>query len=108
MKRSKIWIRDAIKNGLVKYYTDQKVVVFRRKVNGYPRSMKDGVVYRVKYSLLDDLVLIEDIDHEAHKFLKIREYKVNKSYVIPIDFLRDELISEILDFDEERDVQINK
>lgn len=104
MKRSKIWIRDAIQNGMVKYYKDQKVVVFRRKANGYPRAMKDGVVYRVKYSLLDDLVLIEDIDHEAHKFLKIREYKVNKSYVIPIEFLRDELISEILNFDEEDDV----
>ena len=104
MKRSKIWIRDAIQNGMVKYYTGQKVVIFRRKANGYPRSMKDGVVYRVKYPLLDDLVLIEDIDHEAHKFLKIREYKVNKSYVIPIEFLRDELISEILDFDEEEDV----
>jgi hypothetical protein len=108
MKRSKTWIRDAMQNGTMKYYTGQKVVVFRRKSSGYPKALKDDAVYRVKYTLLDDLVLIEDIDHEAHKFLKIQEYKVNKSYMIPIEYLRDELINQILNFDEEENTQINK
>ena len=108
MKRCKTWIRDAINNGSVKYYTGQKVLVFRRKASGYPKSMKDDVLYRVKYTLLDDLVLVEDKDYETHKFLKVSEYKVNKSYIIPLDFIRDELINEILNYDVEEETKINK
>ena len=93
MKKTKVWIRDALSKSVVDYYRGQKVTVFRRKASGYPKFLKDGETYIVKYVLWEDLIVQEEV---SNSLLQPREWKINKTYVIPIEFNREFLIDEIL------------
>lgn len=86
MKNTKIWIRDVVRNGETNFYVGQKVTLFRRKSSGYPRSIKDGLIYTVKQIMYEDLLIT---DGE-------KDFKVNYTYLIPIEFLRGELINDFL------------
>ena len=85
MKKTKVWNKDN-----VKFNIGDKVVVFRRKDNGHPKKLKDCNVYTIVDINGDDLWI--DLAHENI----ILRYKVHKSYMITIEFIRDELIEIIL------------
>jgi len=93
MKKSKTWIRDAMNKGEVGFYEGQKVVLYRKKLNGYPKFLEDGKTYRVKYIYLEDLVIEEEVNN---KIQQPKTWKINKTYLIPKEFSRDFLIQEIL------------
>lgn len=93
MKKSKTWIRDSMNKGEVGFYTGQKVVLFRKKGNGYPKFLEDGLTYIVKYVSLEDVVIEEEVNSNIQK---PRTWKINKTYIIPKEFSRDFLIEEIL------------
>lgn len=102
MKKCKTWIRDAISRGTINFYVGQKVVVFRRKPSGYPRTLRDGTTYVVKFVGSDELILFDENNPNIQRYSS--EIKVNKTYVIPLEFLRDELIDEILNYNKEEDI----
>jgi hypothetical protein len=52
-------IRDLIKRGIIQHCVGDEVIVFHRKSNGYPRSLKDDVIYYVKQLLIVFFHLIE-------------------------------------------------
>jgi hypothetical protein len=86
MEKTRIWNKDHVKISV-----GDRVVVFRRKTNGHPKSLKDGKVYKVLN------IIGEDIEVEGEGFFKsVIRIKVHKSYLITIDFVRDELISQII------------
>jgi hypothetical protein len=87
MEKTRIWNKDHVKISV-----GDRVVVFRRKTNGHPKSLKDGKVYKVLN------IIGEDIEVEGDGLFKsTRRVKVHKSYLITIDYIRDELINEILE-----------
>ena len=86
------YIKDMIKNGEVDYKIGDIVVLFRRKKNGYPKSVCDGLEYRVGDIKGDSLVLyIEEPFGQA---------KVHKTYMVHSDVwrrhLRDRLLAALL------------
>lgn len=87
MLKTRIWHKDNVH----KFQEGDKVVVFRRKKNGHPKYLKDGVVYGVKGINGDDVIISSDGLYGS----KI-DYKIHKSYLIDIQFIRDELIDELL------------
>ena len=92
MDKTRIWIKDELDSGQLKFEKDQLVIVFRRKKNGYPSYIEDGKLYKVK-KVIDDKVflIIPNIGDTVSK-----EFKVHKTYIIPIEYLRNEIINEIL------------
>lgn len=85
MEKTKIWHKDHVSN----LQTGDRVVVFRRKKNGYPKCLKDGIVYKVKYVNGDDVIIA--------LYRSTVDYKIHKSYLIDIQFVRDELIAKLLE-----------
>ena len=99
MIKNKIWIKDAVNNGVFNFYVGQKVILSRRKQNGYPKGIKDGEIYEVKRINNDNLIIREYKD--SHPYLKESEYKIHYSYFVPFQTQRDILIEEILNFNPE-------
>ena len=93
MKKNRIWIRDALNRGEVHFHQGQQVVLYRRKASGYPKFLDEGKTYLVKYILTEDLVIEEEV---GNKFVQPKNWKVNKTFLIPKEFNRDFLIQEIL------------
>jgi hypothetical protein len=102
MKRDKIWFNDRISSGKIHFFEGDKVIVFRRKANGYPRALEDGKVYEISKKECDFLYLIEPgvkNEYDSSGFItsyKNKEIKVHRSYVIPISINRSNLIENIL------------
>lgn len=86
MMRSKTWVKD--RNFEYKHGDIVKLV--RKKENGHPRSLSFGVAYKVLKIENEDL-FVQQLDEK-----ELRITKVNRSYLIPVERLRDELIKEIL------------
>lgn len=82
MEKTKVWNKDH-----VTFSIGNKILVFRRKPNGHPRLLKDGKIYTIIDINGDDLLIDSEIKSRI---------KVHKSYMIPIEFLRDELIQILL------------
>lgn len=81
-------IIDGIKSGKITYSAGDKVMVFRRKSNGYPRFLEDKILYTVK-------------SVHNHNTLELYvkgllDVKVCKFYVINISKLRDFKINSII------------
>jgi hypothetical protein len=94
MDKTRIWIKDELDSGQLKFEEDQIVIVYRRKKNGYPSHIEDGKLYKVIKINGDILYLIIpniSIDNGIS-----REFKVHRTFVIPIYYLRNEIINEIL------------
>ena len=85
-----IWnLKDNIKRGYITFQEGDVVVVFRRKSNGYPNRIKDGVEYEVK-SVSDDSLFVSNGEY-------LQTIKVHKTYMIQKSMIRDFKINSILD-----------
>lgn len=82
-------IKYLIKDGTVKYNIGDEVIVYRRKRNGYPKFLKDNVVYIIADILPDGRLRLSD----GNFYLK---HKVHKKYVINKSLLRDIKLDYIL------------
>lgn len=99
--RSKVWIKDKIRKGEINFHKGQKVTIFRKKKNGYPKNLNIGDTYLVKSKVVDHLYLVENGSFDNHNGNLIYNFKstpikIHTSYVIPISFLRSIKIEEIL------------
>lgn len=82
-------IKDGIRMGDIEYKVGDSVVLVRRKKNGYPKSLLDGVVYKVD-SIENDNIIIRKPK------LGINSTKVHQSYLVPVVYLRNEIIESLL------------
>lgn len=79
-------ITDMIEKGLVSYIKGEKVVLFRRKSNGYPKGIKDGVEYTIRDISGEGIqVALNSSDGVGW----LQSIKVHKTYMIPKYALRD-------------------
>jgi hypothetical protein len=85
----KIIIDDLIRSGSVSYNIGDEVIVYRRKANGYPKFLKDDVVYNIVDILTDGHVYLKESGKNS-------SLKVHKKYVINKSVLRDIKINQIL------------
>jgi hypothetical protein len=75
-----------IEKGLVRYVKGEKVVLFRRKSNGYPKGIKDGVEYTIRGIYGEGIeVALNSSDGVGW----LQSIKVHKTYMIPKYALRD-------------------
>ena len=86
--KTKNWVKD--RNFV--FVPDDIVKLVRKKKNGHPRALELGASYRVIRVENEDLFLKNQRSPEGSDFSII---KVNKNYFVPIERMRDELISEI-------------
>ena len=86
-------ITDMIEKGLVSYVKGDKVVLFRRKSNGYPKGIKDGVEYTIKEIYGEGIeVALNSSDGKGW----LQSIKVHRSYMIPKYALRDINLEKLL------------
>lgn len=84
---NKEWrISDMIKKGMISYQVDGEVVLFRRKSNGYPSSIKDDIVYTIRRVEGES---IEVAIHSSDGVGWLQPIKVHKTYMIPKYALRE-------------------
>jgi hypothetical protein len=86
-------LKDKIMSGDITYTIGDRVIVFRRKGNGYPRQLIDGTTYVVIWLCGERVEVIEE-----GKYLGSRSngYKVHKSFLIQKDIFREMKIDELL------------
>ena len=83
-----IWsLKDKIKNGLITFANGDEVVCFRRKQNGHPRSLKDGISYFVIEVQRDGHLVVSQKSGDGQGWLQ--SVKVHKMYVIKKSDLRE-------------------
>lgn len=87
MEKTKIWHKDHVS----KFKKGDRVVVFRRKKNGHPKCLIDGKVYIVSDIIADDVMIKTDGPFNSQQV-----YKIHKTYLIDIQWIREELLKEIL------------
>ena len=85
MEKTKLWHKDHVN----KFSVGDKVVVFRRKKNGHPKALKDGVIYTVKEIIGDDLMI-------SNGLVNYNLHKIHKTYLINVEWIRDEIINQLL------------
>jgi len=89
------WVlKDRIKKGLVPYNIGDEVVILKRKSNGHPRAVKDGVVYIVKQIDLDGHITVAQRSSDGVGYLQ--PIRVHKMYLINKSVLRDIKLNSIL------------
>lgn len=89
------WIlNDKIKKGLIEYNINDEVVILKRKSNGHPRSIKDGVTYIVRGIDSDGHILVAQHSLDGIGFLQ--SIRVHKMYMINRNVLRDIKLNTIL------------
>lgn len=89
------WIlNDKIKKGLIEYNINDEVVILKRKSNGHPRSIKDGVTYIVRGVDSDGHILVAQHSSDGIGFLQ--SIRVHKMYMINRNVLRDIKLNTIL------------
>ena len=89
------WIlKDRIKRGFISFEEGDEVVCFNRKVNGHPRSIKDGVTYIIKSVDGDGHLTVAEHSLDGVGFLQ--PFRVHKIYMIPKSTLRDIKLNSIL------------
>jgi hypothetical protein len=89
------WIlKDRIKRGFISFEEGDEVVCFNRKVNGHPRSIKDGVTYIIKSVDGDGHLTVAE--HSLDRVGFLQPFRVHKIYMIPKSTLRDIKLNSIL------------
>ena len=83
-----------IKSGEIHCDKGDKVVIFRRKKSGYPKTILDGVEYTVRYS---DGESIQVAVHSSDGVGWMQPIKVHRSYMVPKNIWRDWKLSLILE-----------
>lgn len=86
-------IKDTIMSGGISFVIGDRVIVFRRKGNGYPRQLTDGNTY-VVIRLWGDSV--EVLEEGKDLVGRPNGYKVHKSFLIQKDIFREIKIDELL------------
>ncbi len=86
-------IREMIRSGSITYKVGDKVILFRRKGNGYPKGISDGEIYIVRRVENES---IEVAKHSTDRIGFLQSIKVHKSYMIPIYLYRDIKINSII------------
>jgi 6-phosphogluconate dehydrogenase (decarboxylating) len=86
-------ITDMIEKGLVSYVKGEKVVLFRRKSNGYPKGIKDGIEYTIRGIYGEG---IEVALNSSNGIGWLQSIKVHRSYMIPKYALRDINLKKLL------------
>jgi hypothetical protein len=87
-------IKDKIKKGLIPYDIGDEVVIYKRKSNGHPRSVKDGITYIIRQKDIDGHIIIAQHSSDGIGFLQ--SIRVHKMYMINKSVLRDLKINELL------------
>ena len=88
----KNWLTDKIKRGIPIFSIGEFVIVFRRKRNGHPKALEDGVVYIVEEFNGERLGLRTkdpSATSWAAKGYLARLYWVHYSYVTPVHIYRE-------------------
>ena len=86
-------VLDMVKRGVITYVIGDKVVVYRRKSNGYPKAIKDGIEYTIRSITGESLqVAINSSDGIGW----LQPISVNKNYMIPKYVLRDINLKKLL------------
>lgn len=87
-------IKDKIKRGFINFNVGDEVVCFHRKKNGYPRGIKDNVIYTIK-----------NMDADGHLHVAMRSIdgvgwmqtiRVYKTYMINKSELRNIKLTSLL------------
>jgi radical SAM superfamily enzyme len=89
------WVlKDRIKRGIIQFELGDEVICFDRKVNGHPRSIKDGISYVVTH--LDEdghMTVVAGVDFVAGN--GIQHLRIHKMYMMKKSELRDIKLAEI-------------
>lgn len=88
-------IKDMIKSGKVPYLDGDEVVVFKRKTNGHPRALKDGVSYFIKSVDADGHLHVREKSGDGHGWMQ--PIRVHKMYMINKSVLRDIKLNSLFD-----------
>jgi len=86
-------ISDMIKKGMITYHVNDEVVLFRRKSNGYPSSIKDDVEYTIKQVEGDAIYVAL---HSSDGVGWLQPIKIHKTYMIPKYALREVNLKKLL------------
>ncbi len=87
-------IKDKIKKGLISYNVGDEVEIYKRKSNGHPRSIKDGITYIIKHIDFDGHIIVAQHSSDGIGFLQ--SIRVHKMYMMNKSVLRDMKINSIL------------
>lgn len=86
-------LKDTIMSGGISYVIGDRVVLFRRKGNGYPRQLIDGTTYVVIRRWGESVEVLEESKDLGGR---PNGYKVHKSFLIQKDIFREMKIDELL------------
>lgn len=86
-------IKDTIMSGGISPVIGDRVIVFRRKGNGYPRQLIDGTTYVVIRLWGESVEVLEEGKDLGGR---VNGYKVHKSFLIQKDIFREMKIDELL------------
>ena len=90
------WVlKDMIKKGIVPYNVGDEVVILKRKSNGHPRSIKDGITYIVRDIDSDGHITVAQHSTDGIGFLQ--SIRVHKMYLINKSILRDIKLNSLFD-----------
>ena len=84
---------DMIKKGVITFQKGDVVKVFRRKVNGYPRGLKDDEEYFVRNTDSDSLFVAQ---HSSDGIGWLSPIRVHKTYMMNKQTLRQIKINSLL------------
>jgi hypothetical protein len=90
-----ILIKDRIMWGQITYSPGDEVVVYKRKQNGHPRALKDGVSYFIKSVQTDGHLEVREKSGDGNGWMQ--PIKVHKMYVINRGILRDIKLNYLFD-----------
>ena len=90
-------IKRKITEGEIYYNVGDYVTVFRRKGNGYPRKLIDGVTYVVIRLWGESVEVLDEGKYLSDRSNNYRStgYKVHKSFIIQKDTLRELRLEEL-------------
>lgn len=86
-------ITDMIKKGIITYQVESKVVLFRKKSNGYPTGIKEDVEYTIK-RVEGEAIYVAINSSDGIGWLQ--PIKVHRTYMIPKYALRDINLKKLL------------
>ena len=88
------WVlKDRIKRGIIQFELGDEVICFDRKVNGHPRSIKDGISYVVTHLDEDGHMTVES--SPQWESFELQHIRIHKIYMMRKSELRDIKLSEI-------------
>ena len=87
-------ITDMIKKGMITYQVNDKVVLFRKKSNGYPAGIKEDVEYTIKRVEGEAIYVAL---HSSDGVGWLQPIKVHRTYMIPKYALREANLNRLLD-----------